>query len=286
MEPSLIGWEWVRVMSPRFGMPGPQWSPALSAGNGSSNPTRRSGLQRWPQWSPALSAGNGTSFDVCGDHGRSRNGAQPYRLGMAPEFDQPQYQAPRRNGAQPYRLGMAGSLHPTSTARSRPQWSPALSAGNGVTLTIRDTPPLRAAMEPSLIGWEWLTGAYQHSAQSNGRNGAQPYRLGMAWVAVTLWRVAKAAMEPSLIGWEWDKSHANPILFLLGRNGAQPYRLGMGWSITVTRSYTRSPQWSPALSAGNGSSPLTLPLATSLAHVFEHCDPDAETDSLITLALG
>ena len=37
-----------------------------------------------------------------------------------------------------------------------------------------------AAMEPSLIGWEWRETLLNSRAISTSRNGAQPYRLGMA----------------------------------------------------------------------------------------------------------
>ena len=84
MEPSLIGWEWgITSMTTFFDFIVPQWSPALSAGNGGSRSTRRCRARS------------------------GRNGAQPYRLGMA---------RARRDGC-------------------RALWG--------------------AAMEPSLIGWEW-----------------------------------------------------------------------------------------------------------------------------------
>ena len=59
MEPSLIGWEWVP-----YGI-------FFEEDRG------------MPQWSPALSAGNGRSIhNACTSRRCSRNGAQPYRLGM------------------------------------------------------------------------------------------------------------------------------------------------------------------------------------------------------------
>ena len=114
----------------------PQWSPALSAGNGARDLVMGK-IDDLPQWSPALSAGNGP------DHpGRQR----------------------RTPGT--------------------PQWSPALSAGNG-RASVTFGRGYGAAMEPSLIGWEWLA----------------PHFLGV-------WDIA-AAMEPSLIGWEWGRAQRN-----------------------------------------------------------------------------
>ena len=62
----------------------------------------------------------------------------------------------RRNGAQPYRLGMVEHCQ---------------------TVPF----PADAAMEPSLIGWEW--------EPDGGEPAENP----------------QAAMEPSLIGWEWQR---------------------------------------------------------------------------------
>ena len=242
----------------------PQWSPALSAGNGLPLPANhhrgwsgRNGAQpyrlgmgnsggppvirfRVPQWSPALSAGNGALVDRFA-----------YRVGLG------------RNGAQPYRLGMGSSPSAHGRSAGAPQWSPALSAGNGWGNDGHRSRLHDAAMEPSLIGWEWGS---IHKACTSRRCKPQ-------------WSPALSAGNGQL---ERVAEHSG----VYPRNGAQPYRLGMGASRSTTCVSAPCPQWSPALSAGNGRSPLTLPLATSLAHVFEHCDPDAETDSLITLALG
>mgnify|MGYP001644140827 CR=1 FL=1 len=43
-------------------------------------------------------------------------------------------------------------------ARISPQWSPALSAGNGIFIVVQILWLIMAAMEPSLIGWEWGPG--------------------------------------------------------------------------------------------------------------------------------
>ena len=88
MEPSLIGWEWLSASASSQASQPPQWSPALSAGNGSRGEERYSAMSaaamepsligwEWldyvvhlvrgfatPQWSPALSAGNGSRAHV------------------------------------------------------------------------------------------------------------------------------------------------------------------------------------------------------------------------------
>ena len=181
-----------------------------------------------------------------------------------------------------------------------PQWSPALSAGNGRPHRSVAATLAGAAMEPSLIGWEWAPrSGFITAAQSgrngaqpyrlgmdlpaaarglnvNSRNGAQPYRLGMAWKILCFsarppcrngaqpYRlgmvrqdkpvsvVVQAAMEPSLIGWEWPASGASCGTSAAGRNGAQPYRLGMVDQRIIASRRPVLPQWSPALSAGNG----------------------------------
>ena len=134
-----------------------------------------------------------------------------------------------RNGAQPYRLGMAhsaGSLN--SAVQAPPQWSPALSAGNGGRCNPSPTVRHKAAMEPSLIGWEW-----PHSPAGSRSTDA-------------------AAMEPSLIGWEWQIASDLSSASDSSRNGAQPYRLGMGG---------RS-MWSPdRKTSRNGAQPYRLGMA-------------------------
>ena len=133
-------------------------------------------------------------------------------------------------------------------------------------------------MEPSLIGWEWQGGAAPAAALRIGRNGAQPYRLGMARTSAAQkspgnhsrngaqpyrlgmaprwagWHCPQisAAMEPSLIGWEWWAPRHATRVRARSRNGAQPYRLGMAGEMAIPPSLPLRPQWSPALSAGNG----------------------------------
>ena len=64
-------------------------------------------------------------------------------------------------------------------------------------------------------------------------------------------------MEPSLIGWEWmARPGGCEYISPCGRNGAQPYRLGMGVFGVFALVNTTKPQWSPALSAGNGCGAL------------------------------
>ena len=205
----------------------PQWSPALSAGNGflrrTMGPTKSE-----PQWSPALSAGNGRRMALL-----SRGNAaamEPSLIGWEwlPNRYHPYLSYRSRNGAQPYRLGMVVRLR------------------GGVD-------PIPAAMEPSLIGWEWLWRHALRQAVEYSRNGAQPYRLGMATQARQQTVPTIAAMEPSLIGWEWFENYFLAGLARTCRNGAQPYRLGMDDYGGSLWSFNRWPQWSPALSAGNGS---------------------------------
>ena len=254
----------------------PQWSPALSAGNGREVFSCRTWVDI-PQWSPALSAGNGVQCALADPAHTRRNGAQPYRLGMAAVPGCIPASGFCRNGAQPYRLGMAAgpATRPAPTGRPQwspalsagnghgwlgpctskwmPQWSPALSAGNGGRFRRKLQSVVPAAMEPSLIGWEWASTRRSLAIAAAGRNGAQPYRLGMGRNLNTPRCADIAAMEPSLIGWEWQ------ACLLTVRPNIWPQ-----WSpaLSAGNGYARSaassaclkrPQWSPALSAGNGS---------------------------------
>ena len=89
-----------------------------------------------------------------------------------------------RNGAQPYRLGMA--------ARS----------------TTRAPHADAAAMEPSLIGWEWAAErGWELDPQPDA--AMEPSLIGWEWAAERGWELdpqPDAAMEPSLIGWEWRET--------------------------------------------------------------------------------
>ena len=109
-------------------------------------------------------------------------------------------------------------------------------------------------MEPSLIGWEWSANETPVRAKHICRNGAQPYRLGMDADVLAALVAFLAAMEPSLIGWEWPRRGSQSCCPHPRRNGAQPYRLGMAGMGGAGRHGLAWPQWSPALSAGNGCS--------------------------------
>ncbi len=156
MEPSLIGWEWGAFCCRSIASSlGPQWSPALSAGNGSlictasGSASYRNGAQPYrlgmgrtafrpfklneiTAMEPSL-IGWEWRHHRCGGAKCAgyRNGAQPYRLGMVGVTPRTIMRWQDRNGAQPYRLGMVRDEH-------------------GWSLIIHGT-----AMEPSLIGWEW-----------------------------------------------------------------------------------------------------------------------------------
>ena len=167
----------------------------------------------------------------------------------------------RRNGAQPYRLGM-GVEFIKAGRNTLAAMEPSLIGWEWSAIGANSSQSSRAAMEPSLIGWEWISSSRFRVYLNYGRNGAQPYRLGMV-------------RHPGLAGQICRR-----------RNGAQPYRLGMDPQCVRYSGSAEAAAMEPSLIGWEWGSPLTLPLATSLAHVFEHCDPDAETDSLITLALG
>ena len=107
-------------------------------------------------------------------------------------------------------------------------------------------------MEPSLIGWEWLDFCRQIAEKYGGRNGAQPYRLGMGDEYPCATHFRGAAMEPSLIGWEWAEIDVQ--IAEMRRAAMEPSLIGWEWpaSHATTRASIFEPQWSPALSAGNG----------------------------------
>ena len=86
-----------------------------------------------------------------------------------------------------------------------PQWSPALSAGNGRPHRSVAATLAGAAMEPSLIGWEWVPGTPVHLDVPLA--AMEPSLIGWEWAARCCGRLTKAgaAMEPSLIGWEWSR---------------------------------------------------------------------------------
>ena len=205
MEPSLIGWEW-----------------SNHAGYGG-------GTGAAAAMEPSLIGWEWPAVRVCGPEGaRRRNGAQPYRLGMARGHTVFPSKDRSRNGAQPYRLGMARQIR----WRQECCW---------------------AAMEPSLIGWEWRLEGMVRSRYRWGRNGAQPYRLGMVRRDMRRGGVFHvAAMEPSLIGWEWANTNRCPA----GSDMPQwspALSAGNGPDHCTQRPpRATEPQWSPALSAGNG----------------------------------
>ena len=227
MEPSLIGWEW------RGSTPGRSRSVQAAM---------EPSLIGW-EWRPTTAR--------IDPFGTGRNGAQPYRLGMADGISSPISVFGGRNGAQPYRLGMEWSHGCRSSANRCRNGAQPYRLGmvcNTPCWVIR----VFAAMEPSLIGWEWMPQSNRVPIRRCCRNGAQPYRLGMVEALPQQLQCFGAAMEPSLIGWEWRGPQRNAFPDGNSRNGAQPYRLGMGHATTPAPPPPSPPQWSPALSAGNG----------------------------------
>ena len=179
MEPSLIGWEWKRGVKVTTADKAAAMEPSLIGWEWRMEDLVLFCTPAVPQWSPALSAGNGCrSWRGCCMSRRGRNGAQPYRLGMGP----PPISGPNtctcRNGAQPYRLGMArhlGYLRNAIFAAMEPSligWEWWFARPEATILEL-------AAMEPSLIGWEWAKLA--ETRARHGEAAMEPSLIGWEW---------------------------------------------------------------------------------------------------------